>query len=194
MSGIIRHPERWIGALVIIAIVFVLMFALSIFAGDEAKHSTNHPPYPYDVKVLEDLGRDHIPEGQIFDGYNSSPPTSGPHGPVLPWGVQDLPVPKERAVHNMEHGGVVVWYDCTGGEKQDAESCTRLRDQLAAIVRPAVEEGMFILMTPYTGIENENSIALTAWQHLDAFSKFDAVRVQAFIASFECKFNEEGFC
>ena len=44
--------------------------------------------------------------------YNSNPPTSGPHSATpMPFKVLDNPAPKENLVHNMEHGGVVVWYN-----------------------------------------------------------------------------------
>ena len=46
-------------------------------------------------------------------------------------------------------------------------------------------------MAPYAGMEH--LIALTAWRTLDAFDEFDGQRVQAFIDSFDRKFNPEGF-
>ena len=43
--------------------------------------------------------------------YNSDPPTSGWHTPELnSWGSYDYVIPDERLVHNMEDGGVVLWY------------------------------------------------------------------------------------
>lgn len=151
--------------------------------------------YPYPVERVEDMGdRSHLPEGQTFDGYNSNPPTSGPHAPIwAPWGVSDLEVPKEVAVHNMEHAGVVVWYNCRGGpEPLDNDGCTRLRNDLAAIVEAAVADGKFVLMTPYSGMDHR--IALTSWNYIDAFDEFDAERVRMFIKTFECAIDTEGFC
>lgn len=53
----------------------------------------------------------HVPESQPVT-YNSIPPVGGPHWPVpAAWGNSTVPVPDERAVHNMEHGGVVVSYN-----------------------------------------------------------------------------------
>jgi hypothetical protein len=50
----------------------------------------------------------HIPEGQSI-AYPSYPPTYGPHWPApTTWGFHSEVVPDERAVHNLEHGGVVA--------------------------------------------------------------------------------------
>ncbi len=47
-------------------------------------------------------------------------------------------------------------------------------------------------MTPYTLMDSR--IALTAWGYLDTFEEFDEARVRAFIETFECNFDPEGFC
>ncbi|MCH8346663.1 MAG: DUF3105 domain-containing protein, partial [Chloroflexi bacterium] len=47
------------------------------------------------------------------------------------------------------------------------------------------------LMAPYAGMEH--LIALTAWRTLDTLDEFNEQRVQAFIDSFDRKFNPEGF-
>ncbi len=189
-----RHPALWAGTLAIIGALAVAFLVLSLRGGGSGDRGKDNPPYSYAVQMFEDIGRTHFPVGQTYDQYNSNPPTSGPHAAApAAWGVHDEAVAKEQAVHNMEHGGVVVWYNCNGGETPlTTEGCAQLRDRLAAIVRSALDDGLFILMTPYA--EMENQIALTAWQYLDAFDQFDEAHVRAFIASFECKFNPENLC
>lgn len=151
------------------------------------------PDYPYPVQTFADQGRDHIPPGQVYDGYNSNPPTSGPHSSqAANWGVSEAELPKEVPVHNMEHGGVVIWYNCDGGPAPlDDSACQLLRTQLASVVRANLARRKMVLMTPYPHMPNR--IALTAWRTLDAFDEFDQARVQAFIDAFERKFNPEGF-
>jgi hypothetical protein len=190
----IRHPGVWIGAAIFIIALFLLVFVLRAF-DESAKHSKNHPAYPvqYGVQMFEDQGRQHIAAGEVFTGYDSRPPTSGPHGPALPWGIHNAPVPVESAVHNLEHGGVVIWYNCDGGPQPlDEAACDQLLRDLSELVKPRVDDGMFIVLAPYGMMDNR--IALTAWQYLDAFDDFDAERIEAFIASFECKFDPEGAC
>jgi hypothetical protein len=51
----------------------------------------------------------HVDSADDLD-HRSFPPTSGRHFPDwAPWGLYDEPVPDGYAVHNLEHGGVVVW-------------------------------------------------------------------------------------
>jgi hypothetical protein len=144
--------------------------------------------------------RDHLREGvtmavctaaQLTAGevslcYNSNPPTSGLHwGAAAPWGVLATPAAKETLVHNMEHGGVVVWYNTAN---------TALIAELASVVSAAVAEGKFVVMSRYEGMEPE-TIALTAWSRLDKFPArdFTALRVHYFIRDHSRRFNPEGF-
>lgn len=58
-------------------------------------------------------GRDHIALDAPHVPYDTNPPTAGPHyqNPVKA-GIYDEPVADEYLVHNMEHGHVIVWYNC----------------------------------------------------------------------------------
>lgn len=190
MSAIrIRHPLLWMVTLGVIAVIGIAAVVVLLLSGGGSSRAA----YPYPVQTFADQGRDHMPPGQVYDGYNSNPPTSGPHTSVpAPWGVSPTELPKEVPIHNMEHGGVVIWYNCAGGPAPlDATACANMRDQLAAITTAAVGNKKEVLMTPFSKMPHR--IALTAWQNLDAFDDFDQARVQAFIASFERKFNPEGF-
>lgn len=55
----------------------------------------------------------HTEAPQTYDGY---PPAGGPHsGCWGSWGVHTTPLPPERFVHNLEHGGIVLTYHCPEG-------------------------------------------------------------------------------
>ena len=174
--------------------VGLLVPLLLVACGGGASEPEPVTDYPYDeLQTFEDLGREHFEAGMTYDDYNSNPPTSGPHSSLSPWGVFDEAVPKEVAVHNMEHAGVVVWYNCAGDSAPlSAEDCATLRNALSALVQPQIADGASILMTPYDDMPNR--IALTGWQHLDAFDEYDEARVQTFIDTFECRFDPENFC
>jgi hypothetical protein len=48
--------------------------------------------------------------------YVDLPPAGGPHDRCwTDWGVHDEPVPDDNFVHNLEHGGVVVLWNCPEG-------------------------------------------------------------------------------
>jgi len=83
--------------------------------------------------------------------WNTNPPTTGPHfGTPAIWGEYDEPIQLARAVHNLEHGGIGMYY---GEEVADAavESLRRFyRDDPTA---------MLLAPLPRLG----DKIALTAW-------------------------------
>lgn len=145
------------------------------------------------VQTFDDMGRDHIAPGAPVPAYNSNPPTSGPHSPrFVDWGIVDQLPPKEVMVHNMEHGGVIVWYNCQGGpQPMTPAQCQELRTNLSAVVQPRLAARKEIVMGAYADMQQR--IALTAWGKLDAFDDFDAQRVARFIDTYERAFNPEGF-
>lgn len=177
----------------IVALAFVL-FAVSACGGGDGDDSELVTDYPYSIQTFDELGRDHFAAGQVYNNYNSNPPTTGPHASAFDqWGIYEEPQPKEMMVHNMEHAGVIVWYNCEAASNPlTADACAQLKNNLAAIVQPEIASGTKIVMTPYANMPNH--IALTAWRHLDTFDDFDGQRVQTFIDTFECRFDPEHFC
>lgn len=120
-------------------------------------------------------GNSHVDEAQVevFD-YNSRPPTSGPHlGSILPWGIYNQPVSEGRQIHNLEDGGVGIWYDCPNG-------CPELVAQLEGIVNDQGKEGL--IMAPYPDMETR--IALTAWSRIDRLEGFDKERITNFVKAY----------
>ena len=194
----LRHPRLFVATFVILAAAAAVVFLLG--GGGDSR-----PDYPYSVQVFKDQGREHLSVGQGYDFYNSNPPTSGPHGPAVDWGVHEEPVAKEAPVHNMEHGGVVIWYECSfvptrigvpragqaTGRSVAGPACKELREKLASVVESALADGKLVLMVPYQ--EMGHPIAMTAWRTLDTLDEFDAARIQAFIDHYERLFNPEGF-
>lgn len=122
---------------------------------------------------FEDQGREHLAPGQTYDFYNSDPPTSGPHDPrPVEWGIYDAPIPKERLVHNLEHGGSLILYNCPGG-------CPELVRQLRSVAESYLAEGRKVVLAPYPGMDSK--IALVAWTYLDTFDELDASRIIQFM-------------
>ncbi len=68
---------------------------------------------PLPGEAVTDAGREHVTDIAGVK-YNSDPPTSGSHFPV--WakpGVYDRLISDGYFIHSMEHGYVVIWYDCS---------------------------------------------------------------------------------
>ena len=124
------------------AAVLVLLGACSGGGGSEGVSAVPEG-YPYPVQTPERVeDRTHLQIGEAFDGYTSDPPTSGPHtGVPANWGIAPEVLAKEVPVHNMEHAGVVVWYNCDAGLPLTPDQCTELQNDLGAIVQPAATSG-----------------------------------------------------
>ena len=80
------------------------------------RRPAGHRPAPASAqdgpgRKLPDRGQEHIPQGTKTT-YQDYPPASGKHWPVwAPWGIYKEALPR-RFVHNLEHGGIVVLYNC----------------------------------------------------------------------------------
>lgn len=127
-----------------------------------------------------DQGGDHISPRDDHPLYNSVPATSGWHfsapSAPAPWDVYTEAIPDEVLVHNLEHGGIGIHYNCPNG-------CDELVDQLTSLAR----DGGKIVMSPYPDMESR--IALTAWNFLDTFDDFDEDRIKDFIDAHESSSN-----
>lgn len=116
----------------------------------------------------------HLPVGQSI-AYPSYPPTSGQHADsATTWGLHTEPVADEVAVHNLEHGGVVVSHNNISAD--DLSKITALlrsypRDQYAEVK---------LLIRPYGKIA-PGAIVLTAWNWIDELTGYDEARVKAFM-------------
>ena len=155
--------------------VIAVLFIVSLFAGSLPISIGSEGRPDATGERLSDLGTSHVQPGQTHRTYNSVPATSGPHygQPLAParWGVHNQALADEVLVHNLEHGGVGVHYNCP-------EGCDELVGQLASIVRLADE----VILSPYP--EMDTTIALTAWTVIDKFEEFDKERVENFIRAY----------
>ena len=153
----------------IVAVVFIF----SLFAGGLQNLGSRSAPDGPGQKIASQ-GRTHISPGDSHPPYSSVPATSGWHfaQPLAPvrWGIHDEALPDESLVHNLEHGGVGIHYNCPDG-------CDELVRQLRDIAGGAGK----VIMSPYPGMDT--TIALTAWTFLDTFDEFDKERVEAFVSA-----------
>jgi Protein of unknown function (DUF3105) len=107
---------------------------------------------------IQDLGRAHSPP--FVEGTGGLPATSGAHSSPLqpPPQVFESQVPEANAVHNLEHGYVIVYYQPDGPDAlPDA-----VREELAGLVEGEDE----VMMAPYPRLQEGQSLALAAWTRL----------------------------
>jgi hypothetical protein len=159
-----------IGGILVLGVVILVLVLL--FGGGAANTTT--------IGQLQvDAGRTHIQEGTQGTGYTSVPATSGPHwSSVLspgPWGVDTIAQPQERMLHNMEHGGIVIWY----------QAAALSSDQLATLttfVQQQITTDQFkVILTPWGGADFGHPIAVTAWDWLLYLDGADLDKIRGFI-------------
>lgn len=101
-----RHLRTWLivgGGVLVVAALVAAMFLLS--GGTQPVPGAEAPTY----------GAEHVPEGTEI-AYERIPPSSGTHWPRWAnYGVYEEPLPEGLWVHNLEHGAIVVLYNCPQG-------------------------------------------------------------------------------
>jgi len=118
----------------------------------------------------------HITEGQPI-AYPSYPPTYGPHWPApTTWGYHSEAVPDERAVHNLEHGGVVASYN-----NVPSDALAALQALLTTYPKDKYGE-VKLVIRPYDKI-TPGTIVLTAWEWIDELPAYDDARVRQFLSA-----------
>ncbi len=177
----------------LLAILFIMALTLGPGLGGGHGTSASHGdglnsdrfnsggPVPPDP----DNGGLHIPPGQFGTGYTERPATSGPHwfaaetpaGVPAParWGIYEDPLPDEVLIHNLEHGGIGLHYDCPDG-------CDDIVAQLEDFIPR--NRSQFIL-SPYSGIDGGNKIAVTAWRHHMHMNEIDREGILDFIDAYQ---------
>jgi hypothetical protein len=104
----------------------------------------------------------------------------------VPWGIYREPWPAESLVHNMEHAGVIIWYNT---------SDQGVIDTLESFAQGQLRADERLVLVPYPDMDAER-IAITVWSRRDEFpvSKFSSKRLQHFIDVLYCRFDPERFC
>ena len=168
---------RWLIGIAIVGVASLLIISLILtMIGGIGSGGTETPDGP--GTKIESQGREHIQEGTEHPPYNSVPATSGWHysQPLAPvsWGVHSSFIPEEKRLHNLEHGGISITYNCP-------EGCEDIISELKGIVERARDENMKILLSPYPGTERK--ITLTSWTFIQSFDNYDKGKIIDFIDS-----------
>lgn len=155
------------------------------WGNDNGTSTASHRMESIDYSVQGELppaGGPHWGSSRCPDDPEVAPPFCGP----VPWGVYSKPWPAESLVHNMEHAGVIIWYNTS-----DQDVIGQIED----VAEDNLKRGKLIVVTPYPGME-QDYVALTAWGRRDKFpvSNYSDERLQRFIDNLECRFDPERLC
>jgi hypothetical protein len=179
-----RRRRLIISAWIAVGALFVLMLGYLVWKEAQPE-----------VRPGEDiplLGAGHIAVGQPHEPYNSDPPTSGQHydTPVEAGFYDEAPV-DEYLVHNMEHGHIIIWYNCSA--LSDAE-CTALKNQIRDVMSKAgvsaITGTLKLVAVPRPSLTTE--LALTSWGHLERLDQFDSGAILEFIHAYRDEAPEPG--
>ena len=118
------------------------------------------------------VGRDHIASGTAGSGYDSNPPSSGPHWPAAANnGVYDKELPDEQLIHNLEHGHVWISYK--------PDTADEVKNKLKEIVE---KDSWKVVLEPRE--QNDSKIALVAWGRVLVMDQPDYDKIEAFIKTY----------
>jgi hypothetical protein len=122
----------------------------------------------------------HLAAGETVT-YSTPTPTSGRHTPGSPsCGVLTEQLPPELAIHTLEHGGVVIWYQPT----LEAEVVAGL----ASMVNAFDDR---VILSP--NAELEDPVVVTSWRHLKAYDGADP-EIEEFIDIYRFRAPENVPC
>ncbi len=174
--------------LIIVGVLAAAALAISITAlylyNSTPRHLTFQPVAQDVGQVVPDEGRQHVQAGTQVT-YQHQPPTSGSHysqSGVAPVAWQTIgTLQPEVWVHNLEHGGIVVLYNCPSG-------CDDLQRQLTSyvnsIVPPEPQYGEYkIIMSPYSDGMGTHKVALLAWDRIEFLDGYDQTNITTFYES-----------
>lgn len=170
---------KW-GIIALIAVLVIVGFWWSI------KESSK----PLPGQAVKDLGRGHVPETTKVK-YNSNPPTSGKHYEV--WtkaGFYDKPVADGHLTHSLEHGYIIISYNCdykVSGKALTAQECSDLKNQLKSLIEEQRVWKLIAIARPNL----DAPLALTAWTRIEKLAKYDKEKIVTFINAFRDKGPEQ---
>jgi hypothetical protein len=138
-----RRRWIWIGASVIVVLLLVGVVAWSVQKANQ--------PVPGEAISIQ--GQQHIQPGQSHPPYETS-------------------LPDEQLVHNLEHGHVIISYDCA--KLADCED-------VKAELRRLVDRFQRWKIVAVARENADAAIALTAWGRIDKMDSYDEDRIEAFV-------------
>ncbi len=174
-------PGIWIGLGVIVLAVGVVFGAqaLGVFKAGPPSVDLNQSKFQTTNEVVgtknPDEGNSHVNPGEKVT-YKQSPPTSGSHWPSpaapAPWGIKDVQLPNEVVVHNLEHGGVVIFY-----KGLTADETNKLKDLVRLLMNNGYKK---MVLEPYADMSDAR-VALSAWDWGLKLATYDDAQIVKFV-------------
>jgi hypothetical protein len=156
-----QEAERRTRNIVIAAFVVLILGGFGLLYSLTTQWWVKPPPPPAAAYSVADEGQGHVPT--CIASYKHRPPSSGCHNSTAtaprPWQAFSTEVPAADYVHNLEHGGIVVLYKCTG-----TAECSTLFNEAKALystLPPEKFNEVKLVTSPYTDMDPK--VAVLAW-------------------------------
>jgi hypothetical protein len=161
--------------LVLVGVLVVGLLGLGYYAVTSNVFGLASPTVGLDVP---DERAEHVPDGTVIE-YSTRPPTSGKHYNdwYRSYGVVEQGVPPGNWVHNLEHGAVVLLYNCPEGCPELAQQIKDFHASLPA-GRNSKRGVARLLAIPHTDMDHK--LAVVAWGRLLELDEFDAAKIRQF--------------
>ena len=139
------------------------------------ENATRPAPVSQEVEgtqVFDIVSRTHIAQGTPGSGYNSNPPSSGPHWPgPAKNGFYETALADQQLIHNLEHGYIWIAYKPDVGDE--------VKNKLKEI---AQKEDWKVVVVPREA--NDTKIALVAWGRVLKMEDPDYEKIEDFIRTY----------
>jgi hypothetical protein len=187
--------QRTIRIAAIIIGVIVVVGGLIYWVANETVKGQNEwtvrPTADPDDQTIADEGRNHIDEGTPLT-YQHYPPSSGNHYPVPAGpGFYDQEFSEGYWVHSLEHGFVVILYNCSA-----TDNCDSLKAQVRDFINSAPTHGcdkVRLIGLPYShGMSTP--LSLISWGHELDLPAFDQTRIMNFYKRYDNRGPEQLGC
>ena len=156
---------------------------------------------PVTGQAEDDMTRGHVVVGTPVT-YTFCPPASGKHynasgqGPIAPrfYGPDDTTVP-EGWIHNLEHGGLVILYNCarSGCDTNSLDQLKTLAASFPASPRCQIPGGLISpVITRFDSMKS--SFAAVVWDRVLFLDKLDTAQILDFFKNVGETTNPEQQC
>ncbi|VAW07853.1 hypothetical protein MNBD_ACTINO01-1146 [hydrothermal vent metagenome] len=161
------------GAAILVGVTAIGLLGFSIY------RKAVPPELPGVAQELNQ-GRTHVVNDRSV-AYSSASPTSGTHSGSSPrCGIYNQEMPPEFAVHALEHGTVVIWYQPTIPG-----------DELSAIRRTVNSFDNGVILSPNSQLADP--VVATSWARLKAYDGADP-EIEQFITTYRSRGPEAFRC
>lgn len=172
-----RNRQRILRIALVAGIGAITLGILAVTVWDTAR-----PPVGEAFAILP---ADHVEQGLDPGPYNSDPPTSGPHyAESLKAGFYHesdaaamSPYPVGYLVHNLEHGYVIFWYNCT--VLPEGSDCDQMKGEIMEVMERF--DGVKLIAFPWESLSEP--VVLTSWGQMLRMHTFDPDAAADFVRS-----------